>query len=1289
MALGERAVTTATALVGSGQNRVPHLCIRALDEVTKDVEARGWWFQTSRGTIIGLSTAPQPPDWQAAHPEEFRRYVTIRAARILQTRYITDETLHKLTLEEEMYSKAVLEAKDAEEDSSVTFALPQDIENLGVRGVMFLQSNLEEKLATLKLGTELAQTELLKAQELKVDSEKLLIDAQELLVDQQKLTEIQETAKRTAEKDLVIAQDAKTDAEKNLLVSEKIKTDAEKSLINDQEALVTQQKLTEVQETAKRTSEKALIDAQELKTDAETELVKDQEALLTQQKLTEVQETLKRTAEKDLLVSQELKVDADTELVKDQEVLVAQQALTEIQQTTKVQKEALLITAQELKVDAEKLLVDEQTAKTTAEASLIADQEALVTQQALTEAQNTTKTQREAELLQAQELKVDAEKLLIDSQELKTDAETTLTTKQGLLVDAQELKTDAETTLVTAQELQVDAQTATEGSRKLDIEADTTLKGKQGALVDAQELKTDAETTLVTAQELKVDAETATEGSRKLDIEADTTLKGKQGALIDAQELKTDAETTLTTKQGLLVDAQELKTDAETTLTTKQGLLVDSQELKTDAETTLTTKQGALVDAQELKTDAEKLLVDEQTSKTTSEKALIDSQELKTDSEKLLVDAQTSLTADQELKTVSETALLDSQKTKLDAETAYMVTAEKNYFDNGGVAISGESGYFTYKDFRPEMRILGITEAQYQEYPAYKKEDLIKDAHKIRSDHTGNNVFRNSQEVSLNTHLVMDRGRDLDDFLKTQFYGESNSTINGNPITVPQREYFTGFNDTGALVAGTTDKHLADGNPKGYTLSTNIQNGLEEDGTTTFSDDNAGNTDAISYSNTTANRSFLSNFGVHVKRPQIDEIVTGRTFKVSMWVNFYQPSNDESSKYLLKVIGDNAVTVYLDGEQVGIKDYVPYRWEDANTLASYRFNWDRPQDIYLSNVTKGFHKLTFEYQNFTDVGSSSTARSLGGNTNQANPQYAGQYDNYHRVTNNGSYINENTNNITHATFSNAVTFAAQLFPIRQDSTSSTFNFFNTATSSSTLGADGTAFSIWDTVKQVGLGTYHEEDLEVVNDILRLIGEPPVNDFHTNALAIETFNLMRKTDTELQARGWDFNTEQNVFLGSDLARINKNDHVSTTSSVYKKAYIQVVDSDNILSFEANDYKTRLQRLLPDVTYKVLLNTETREIYDWFNTSKGVKGTAIVQRDLTDVPQKYKEYLTVRTALIITELYPKSGVDLQRLPKMEQELRSYFKDRENDQGNYNIFDNYDTNERIGFNRNYDLN
>lgn len=590
MALGERAITSVSSLSpAQGQNTVVNLCLRVLDEVNKDVEARGWWFQSSRGDIIGITAGT--PAWNASHPEEFRRYVTIRSARILQTRYITDETLHKLTLEEEIYSKAVLEAKDAQQDSSVTFDLPQAIENLGIREVMFLQSNMEEKLATLKLGTELQQISLVEKQVAKTTAEELLIDAQELLVDQQKLTEVNTT--------------------------------------------------------------------------------------------------------------------------------------------TKVLREGELLAAQELKTDAEKLLVDAQATKTTAEAALIADQESLVTQQALTEVEETTKRTAEKDLLLA----------------------------------------------------------------------------------------------------------------------------------------------------------QELKTDAETTLTTKQGLLVDSQELKTDAE-------------------------------------------------KSLVDAQTALTADQELKTVSETALLESQKTKLDAETAYMITAEKNWFDTGGVDISGTVR--SYKDFRPEMRIMGIQEAAFQSLPAYKKVELIKDAVQLRTDRASS--------------------------------------------------------DTATNIVASVNK-------------------------------------------------------------------------------------------ILRYLGVNKVS---------------------------------------------------------------------SNTNE------------------------------------------------------------------------------------------------------------------HALASEARDLLLDTDKELQARGWWFNTEKDVTFTITSGTIR----VTPNTELYE---------------ELDDYPTTR---VADGAYIVLKNLKDNTVDQFSGT---IKGTRVVKRSIEalEVPQKYREYLEIKVAAILAELYPQSGSEIQRIRKLEAELETYFKDRENDQGNYNIFDNYDTAERIGFNRNYDLN
>ena len=302
----------------------------------------------------------------------------------------------------------------------------------------------------------------------------------------------------------------------------------------------------------------------------------------------------------------------------------------------------------------------------------------------------------------------------------KTKAETSLAAEQERLVEKQVTteeksaeKVEAEKALIDAQELKTDAERLLVDKQALDVEADTTLKGKQGALVDAQELKTDAERLLVDKQALDVAADTVLKGkqgslldAQATDVAADTTLKGKQGALVDAQELKTDAEaaliasqTTTDATQRTLIAAQELKTDAETTLTGKQGSLVDAQAIDVAADTTLKGKQGALIDAQELKTDAE-----------------------------------TTLTSNQ-------SDLIASQKTELDAKTAIDVAAEKAFYD--GVVAGTQD---TYRDYAAEMRMMGIQESTFQQTPAYKKVELLKDAVKLRTA-TATETNQNSDEI--------------------------------------------------------------------------------------------------------------------------------------------------------------------------------------------------------------------------------------------------------------------------------------------------------------------------------------------------------------------------------------------------------------------------------------------------------------------------------------------------------------------------------------------------------------
>jgi hypothetical protein len=186
------------------------------------------------------------------------------------------------------------------------------------------------------------------------------------------------------------------------------------------------------------------------------------------------------------------------------------------------------------------------------------------------------------------------------------------------------------------------------------------------------------------------------------------------------------------------------------------------------------------------------------------------------------------------------------------------------------------------------------------------------------------------------------------------------------------------------------------------------------------------------------------------------------------------------------------------------------------------------------------------------------------------------------------------------------------------------------------------------------------ELREVNKVMRFIGEPPVTALNDNSLASECVRLIRDTDTELQGRGWWFNIEEDVELTPNGSG-------------------QIIINNTMLSVEAYDYDTRMEF----GGYLYDLNKKSAD-----NWTSSIKAKVIYKRTLSYTPQKYREYLSVRVAILLTELYPQSGVDIQRLPKMEAELRAYFKDREFDDANYSIFDNYDVASRIGINRNYDL-
>ena len=337
--LGESPVNS---LSGGALPQQVSLALNTIEEVSTDIQSKGWWFNQKSGisysTTANVVIYPSNTgnNWSSDIPEEARRYITIRASRIAQTRLIGSEELQKFSYNEELVSLAILQqAQVRNSNGTLDFnSFPAELRGLGIDEVMFLQGNVEEKIGTLRLGGELANTAKTKA-----DTE--LVEAQEELVDQQKRTEVQETVKRANEASLVEAQEELTDAQKTQSLAESI--------------LRSQQALTELEETSKRTSEKLLVDEQ-------AGLVTNQAATELKKALDLVADTTLKGKQGSLVDAQATDVAADTTLKGKQGSLVDAQTTDVAADTTLKGKQGTALDADTALKTSQKTQLDAQTA---------------------------------------------------------------------------------------------------------------------------------------------------------------------------------------------------------------------------------------------------------------------------------------------------------------------------------------------------------------------------------------------------------------------------------------------------------------------------------------------------------------------------------------------------------------------------------------------------------------------------------------------------------------------------------------------------------------------------------------------------------------------------------------------------------------------------------------------------------------------------------------------------------------------------------------------------------------
>ena len=197
---------------------------------------------------------------------------------------------------------------------------------------------------------------------------------------------------------------------------------------------------------------------------------------------------------------------------------------------------------------------------------------------------------------------------------------------------------------------------------------------------------------------------------------------------------------------------------------------------------------------------------------------------------------------------------------------------------------------------------------------------------------------------------------------------------------------------------------------------------------------------------------------------------------------------------------------------------------------------------------------------------------------------------------------------------------------------------------------------------VSYGTSTE--LDAVNSILMSVGESPVNTLSVQspevAIAQKT---LQQVCREVQAEGWKFNTEIEYAI-----LLDSNNHCILPT--------------NVLQIDLNDFKHGEDY---DVVKRKhngalkLYNLKKHE-YNFDNTSEGKLYCDIIWMiDFEEMPQVFKDYVTIRAARIASNRMVNDGTSTRLLIPDEEMARAAVLQYDTQQGDYNIFNNqqYHTN------------
>lgn len=160
--------------------------------------------------------------------------------------------------------------------------------------------------------------------------------------------------------------------------------------------------------------------------------------------------------------------------------------------------------------------------------------------------------------------------------------------------------------------------------------------------------------------------------------------------------------------------------------------------------------------------------------------------------------------------------------------------------------------------------------------------------------------------------------------------------------------------------------------------------------------------------------------------------------------------------------------------------------------------------------------------------------------------------------------------------------------------------------------------------------YVRTEIEAINTILRMVGEAPVNSTNLSDLApgAQAQTLLRQISRSVQSQGWYFNT-----------RVDKELTPGSNGKILLSANTLAIEptrSSDVLLIRGN-----------------LLYNMTEETDEFLSP---VRATLIVGLEFDELPETFKEYITMLAGMRYTASYSKSDIEFRFSENEVQEVRA---------------------------------